>query len=156
MSDVNNFFQMTNANLDKKHQGKDINPLVYSDENPELYIVSDVYSKKIAKVLKQYISNIVGRPVQIAYVYPYPFKAEGKEGTEGIEKFVFKYAIDFSKYIPEGSKILAVGRGLYTLTKSTDIFASAFMILISTGNNFIIQKPNRGYSCRPFLFLLFQ
>jgi len=126
MPDVNNFFQMTNANLDKKHQGKDINPLVYSDEDPELYVVSDVYSKKIAKVLKQYISNVVGRPVRIAYVYPYPFKAEGKEGTEGIEKFVFKYAIDFSKYIPEGSKILAVGRGLYALTKSSEIFPSAF------------------------------
>jgi hypothetical protein len=68
MPDVKSFFQMTNATLDKKHQGKDINPLVYTDEHPELYIVSDVYSKKIAKVIKQYISNVVGRTVQIAYV----------------------------------------------------------------------------------------
>ena len=121
------FFKKINSKipLDKRSQEvKD--PIIYSDPNPEFYILTESISKVQISYIKRLMRATLGREANFQLIYSFIFVPKGKDLTKNVTNFVQKYSVDFKKYIPENSKILCMGRSIYSLTMETSFTASAF------------------------------
>jgi len=136
------FFKKIDTKVpDKKQDFLVEDPIIYSDPSPEIYIVSDFLNKSIqVKVLKKLLSLQYGREVSFCLLYPYRFVPQGNDLTKNITDFVFNFSIDYKKYIPFNSKVLTLGRALYSFTYETSLQPSAFYSY-HIGKTYIFYPP---------------
>jgi DNA polymerase I-like protein with 3'-5' exonuclease and polymerase domains len=136
------FFKKIDTKVpDKKQDFLVEDPIMYSDPSPEIYIVSDFLNKSIqVKVLKKLLSLQYGREVSFCLLYPYRFVPQGNDLTKNITDFVFNFSIDYKKYIPFNSKVLTLGRALYSFTYETSLQPSAFYSY-HIGKTYIFYPP---------------
>jgi DNA polymerase I len=120
------FFKKINTRVPEKNQRQIVEPIIYSDPNPEIIVVSDTYSKAQVSYLKKLLKKEFEREVGIKIIFPYLFNPKGTELTKNIKTFIKSYTIDFTKHIPPHSKILSLGRSLYSFTQESSLQVSAF------------------------------
>lgn len=120
------FFKKVNPNVPKDRQDSIVDPVLYSDQFSELYVVTDVYNKNQANFIKNAIRRVYGDYVPFTLLYCYTFRPSDKDIKKDMSSFVYKYGTDYTKYIPPKSKVLAIGRSIYTFTMETYLTAPAF------------------------------
>lgn len=124
---MSDFFISQKSGLTKEQSKRLVDPVLYSDPNPNLYIiVVKRYSLRNIKTLVRIIKSYVSGNTKVCVLFGLTFLAEEKEIKKNVSDFFDKHTIDLKKYIPENSKILTFGRAIYCITKDTDIQASSF------------------------------
>ena len=123
---MSDFFVVERQGLKKEFQQKQVDPVLYSDSNPEVYFLTDWYF--YGKTLNDFKAIMRNRfpGLQYALLYCFPFRAEEKEMSKEVEKFFIRYSIDPKKYIKPGSKIVAMGRANYCITWETSMSPYCF------------------------------
>lgn len=153
---MSDFFQYTSAVSKKKEEVILVeDPYIHKSENPEVYILSDVFLSKIQigllrKLLKKYASI-----EEVTILYTYDIKASVKDTEKSITKFVIDHAIDFSKYIPPKSKIITLGKALYSITKDTAVQVSAFHDVVWNDTKFYDPTTKSWVFPTAWLFSLY-
>lgn len=105
-------------------------------EHPELFILSDKFlSKEHIGILRKLLRKYAGIE-EVSILYTYDIRTKDKDLEKNITKYVMAHAIDFSKFIPPKSKILTLGRALYSITKDTSIQLSAFYDIVWNDTKF--------------------
>jgi len=125
---MSDFFSFV-PNVEKKYQDRVVkDPILFTDENPELYFVTDVFLKgSLLKTIVRMIRTYLKRDLGIQILYAYDVKAEEKDTKSGLFSFLLEHATDLSKYIPANSKVVTLGRGLYPITMDTDVNYTGFL-----------------------------
>lgn len=138
---MSDFFQYDDT-IKKKTEDliKIQDPYIFRSNNPEVYILSDIFLSKVQigilrKLLKTYASI-----EQVSILYTYDIKATTKDTEASITKFTMDHSIDFSEYIPAKSKIITLGRALYSITKDTSVQVSAFQDIVWNDTKFFDPK----------------
>lgn len=119
MSNIDDFFgEAKSASRDLKDLRKQINPVIHEDPNPELYILLDEpCSSSVAHSIAHVIANCNGsRKVPVKIISVLDVKPTEKETKSGVMDFYFYKSIDLSKHIPEFSKVITMGRALYSIS----------------------------------------
>lgn len=111
----------------KKYK-KYIDPVIKEDEAPDIYILLDrYYSEAYVNVLSNQIKKI--KPgIQFTIIYPFKFKLR-KEDVTKAETYINK-TINLIDYISKKSKIVTIGKTLYTIIKSDILDISGFYDVI--------------------------
>lgn len=130
-----NFFQKQNTRVKESQQSQLLDPMIYSDPDPEFYIITDSYGKNQVPIFKKLFSKIAGREVAFSLIYSFIIKTKEPDLKKGIKNHVIKYGTKFKDYIPPQSKILSVGRGLFSITEETSLNVQGFYAL-----GFVEQK----------------
>lgn len=94
----------------------------------KLYVVIDEYiHEDECYRLKNFIEDTLTEKINLKIIYPFKRLLNPNELEKNIGVTIKKNRIDLSSFIPEGSNILSIGRGIYTLTNgNTDIMVDAF------------------------------
>lgn len=122
------FFKKIDISVPKdKQDDKIVDPFIYRDLNPEIYFVTDSINRRQISFIQNALQKKFGQDSpNFAVLYAFVYAATEKDITSNITSFVSKYTIDYSKYIPENSKIICIGRSIYSFTMETTFNASAF------------------------------
>lgn len=119
------FFQQLDRTVPMDRQDDKVDPVFYTDDDPEIYIVTSSKDRHQERIYKTLLKKGLGRDVRIAVLYCYKMFPTEKD-RKGIMKYVRDYSVDLSRYIPRNSKVVTVGSALYSITRSSDITAEAF------------------------------
>jgi len=124
---MSDFFSYGSSLSKKKDVGAEVeNPFLLESDNPEVYVLTDLkLSKSQIGILRKLLSKYASIE-EVSILYTYDIEADKKEVEKSITKVVIEHAIDFSKHIPPRSKIVTLGRALYSITKDTSIQVPAF------------------------------
>jgi DNA polymerase-1 len=115
------------ASRSKKRSVEKIDPILYSEDNPDFYIIVDRYlTNNQIKNIKNRIKILTNKNVKLCVIYPYIKKMDSLDWEKDVFKTLIYYSRSFETLIPPKSKILAIGRGLQALTKDTSITVEAF------------------------------
>lgn len=125
MKGVSDFFTKGNATIPMNRQQDIHNPVLYADKDPEIYIVTTNKDKAQAGVFKRILHNSFHRDVEIMLLYAFSVIPSRKE-EESLLKFAETFAVDFSKYIPDYSKIVTIGKALNVMTEDSNMTPMAF------------------------------
>lgn len=139
-----NYFKRTNPNIPKDRQDSILDPILYQDENPEVYIVTDSTMKNQAFLLKRILKSVYNREVPITLIYCYTFIPQNKDLKKDLTTFVNKYSTNYEKYIPKNTKVLVLGRSIYTFVKETYLTAEAFYSYRYT-KTYFYHPPTKSY-----------
>ena len=139
MSDLFSF----QSELDVKKVGvvKEINPLLYTNAaTPEVYFLVDspLPKPQIDKLAKFILFTKPGLKFQILSTFS--FQPRQKDLERSIVSFYGHQSIDLSQYIAPWSKIVTVGRSLYSILRSDDLNIEGFYDTIQWHTNFLIQE----------------
>jgi len=124
--DMNNFFKRVNPNIPKDRQTLGLDPILHKEENSKFYIVTSSTDKKQIAFITKVLKVVTGVHVPFTLIYCFVYEPTEKDLKKNITKFVNKYSTNYTKLIPKGSKVLTLGRGIYTFTKEVDLTVSAF------------------------------
>jgi len=141
---MNNYFKKTNPNIPKDRQDQILNPILYQDRDPEVFIVTDSCSSSQPVLMKKILKAVYKREVSITLLYCYTFIPIEKDLKKDITKFVNKYSTNYEDYIPKNTKVLALGRSIYTFTKEIYLTAEAFYSYLYTSTHFY-YPPTGSY-----------
>jgi len=107
------------------------NQVIYEDTNPDFYILIDDYLKKSdLSLFKKLLKKFLKIDPNFKLVYSFKIKYSDKQIKKNILNFVLENGIELTEYIPPNSKVLAIGRSLYTITKDTDIQLASFQEIV--------------------------
>lgn len=122
------FFQKIDSTIPEDKQREKVeDPFLYKDPDPEIYFVTDDYTKKQISYIKQALYKVFKHKIpRFAVLYSFKYRAKDKEITKNITDFVYKYTCDYSKFIPKNSKVICIGRSIYSFSLETSFNASAF------------------------------
>jgi len=129
---MSNFFQAVHKDIDIKRKNSLIDVIQYTNSsNPEIYILLE--EKLNEKILKKFIELIfkeIGQSSSITILSVLPFIPTQKDLAKTVVDFYIKSSIDLLKYIKPFSKIITVGRALYSITKSDALNTKTFYDII--------------------------
>lgn len=108
------------------------NPVVYSDDNPNLYFVTEIpYDvPSVVNNIITFIHSHISGSARICILSALPFKKKREEIRGSITKYYRDSSIDFRKYIPPYSKVIVEGRALYSFTKEKYIAVEDFYDIV--------------------------
>ncbi len=121
------FFKKLNPQVSSgKKEVKEINPILYtSGENPEVYFITNRLDMDY-NAFSHFICETVGRPVSFQILYSFIAEEKKVPIKSNIEKYYLKNSLNFSYYIPSGSKIITIGQTLYAITKNSSLSIEGF------------------------------
>ena len=126
---IDGFWKQKNTNVDKTKQNQIVDdPILYIDEregDPDLYVIVCERDERYIKFITRMIHKVWGSDARICILYGYKIEPKNNDDSS-IGKFTRKYRINLKKYIPEWSKILTFGRGLYCITREAELKPEAF------------------------------
>lgn len=141
--DPSSLFQKANPHAPKGRRTAVFNPVVKDSDNPELVLLVSFYpSQKMIHALEAELGRVYNRYVEFKILYAFDYLISKKDLEKNIEDFCLDHALDFTKYIPKGAKILAYGKTLYALTLNTALQLDAFYD--STFNHTSFYYPPTG------------
>lgn len=122
------FFKKIDSSIPLDKQDEKISdPFIYKDLNPQIYFVTDSLNKRQVSFIQNALQKIFKNEApSFALLYAFTFKTKDKEITKDITSFMYNYTCDYSRYIPEWSKIICIGRAIYSFTWETTFNATAF------------------------------
>lgn len=132
---MSDFFKINDDIDDNKKRNQKIrnivdNPILFSNsDNPELFFLIDEYlSEKQIKWFDNFIKhNIETANLKYQLIYCLKVLPLQTDLKSNIGDFFYEHCIDLKKYIPDWSKVLCIGRSLYSVTYgNTDISVEAF------------------------------
>lgn len=127
--ETNGFWKKRNVNVDIKKQGQIVDdPILYIDEregDPDLYVIVCERNKGYINYILRMIHRIWGIDARVCILYGYKIEPKDRDDSS-IGKFTRKYRINLKDYIPEWSKIITFGRGLYCITQEAELMPDAF------------------------------
>lgn len=136
MSDLFSF-QSNDINAKKFGTNKEVDPLLFSNsDNPQIYfLVEHVLSAKTLLDFKMYLKgNFPGLTYSI--ISSLPFKPTEKDLKKSVTELYGFNCINLSKYIPDWSKVVPIGRALYAITKGDDLCIEGFYDTIQWKTSF--------------------
>jgi len=101
---------------------KDVDPLLYSTLNkPEVYYIVDhpLPQPVLTKLIK--LISMTNKGLEFQIISALPFEPQEKDLEKSIVNLYTNHGTDLKKYIPDWSKVVTIGRGLYSVTKSDDL-----------------------------------
>lgn len=117
------------SELDEKKlkTSKEVNPILYTSEQTSevYYVVDHPLPQPILTKLVKFISSM-DKTTPFTILSALPFEPQAKDLERAIVDLYTRYGTDLKKYIPEWSKVITVGRGLYSVTKSDDLSIEGF------------------------------
>jgi len=152
---VSDLFDFQPSDINEKKFGKNrvIDPILFSNSvKPDIYILLDqIVSGRILHQITLYIaSRFPGTSYRILSVLP--FKPSEKDLKKTITELYGFNSIDLTKFIPDFSKVVTVGRALYAITKSDDLAIDGFYDTLEWKTSFfapeiksqVFPLPNLG------------
>lgn len=125
----------------RKSQIEYCDPVVYDQENPDLYVVLEQVDSAISRTVSTLVTTIrkiVHNPrLRLRIVSAFPFKGSAKGNNFSVS--FRKSGVDLSKYIPPGSKVLAEGKLVAALTEG-DHNVLSFQDFITNASHFYDPK----------------
>lgn len=115
-----------NSNVNIKKYNNSINPIIHNDENYDIVIILD---KKYPKIIIDKFKSIVlssNNNNRVKFLILNCFNFRLSKDPSKIIDFYADSSIDFKKYIHSKSKIITVGRALYSIIKSDDLDIKGF------------------------------
>jgi DNA polymerase I-like protein with 3'-5' exonuclease and polymerase domains len=110
-------------NLDSKTLVKD--PVLFSDPNPELYILTADYLSQ-AQLMPFLTKLRIIRKFRVCVLYVLPIIIEEKDKVGSQEEFFRDTVIDLKKYIKPASRVITLGRALYGALRTSDLLVEGF------------------------------
>jgi len=127
---MSDFFSYRDPSLTIKQNAQSVDPILFKTHpNADIVFVVDEYMSKkdIDDFHRNFIMKNFGRAhVNYHILYCFKYKVTEKEKLKGMEKFYSKNKIKFENYIKPNSKVIPIGRAIYSLTESTDLKAESF------------------------------
>lgn len=122
------FFKKIDISIPKDKQLEKVeNQFLHYEEHPELIFVTDDYNKRQISYIRNALQKVFKQNIpSFALLYSFIYKAKDNEITKNITDFMYKYACDYTKYIPDGSRVICIGRSIYSFTLETSFNAEAF------------------------------
>lgn len=129
MSDF--FLQKRSDATGKLALKKSIDPILFSEPDPDLYVLIAEYLPAdqlglLTKQIKSSLMTLLSRPAALKVVYVLPFLMEAGEISGGQEDFFRDHTLDLSKHVPPRSRVITMGRALYAALQTTDLLVDAF------------------------------
>jgi DNA polymerase-1 len=136
---MNDFFRTIPKNANMKKINNYVDPILMPNENAEVVVLLEepIFCKELT-ALKGFLNSNVKVPYSIISVLPYFFNEN--EDVKAIVKTYTKDAIKIEKYIKPGSKILCMGRAIYTISSSIDIGTETFTDIVFNSSYFYAPK----------------
>ena len=106
------------SGVNLKHISEYENPIMWEDENPNLYIITEtIYSKDHVNELRKFIYDAVGKKIGLKIVSCIPHKANHKQVDRNPNRYHINHGHkDITKYVPPYAKVIAEGRAITYLT----------------------------------------
>lgn len=121
------FFDFQESDLSASQQDRKINPIIFEEVNPEIYIIPDHYLKEDEIWdLKERLQAKCSIEPNLKIIYPFKFKPNQKELAKQVSLFYRQNTIELNKIIPPNSKVVVFGRSINAITYNTDIDVEAF------------------------------
>lgn len=131
------FFQQIDSSIISKKESIVDKNLLYSDENPELYVLTDEYlNSSNVRLLKKLINKSFNSNIHICIIYVFKVETTEDNQKKNLFDFVTNYSIDLTDFIPKNSKIVSLGRSLYSITKDTGFQLSTFQDIVWNDTKF--------------------
>lgn len=116
------------SDLDEKKVSvcKEVNPVLYDSINPSLYVVVDhpLPQPTLSKLIK-FISTSV-KTESFRIISALPFQPREKDLERAIVALYTQHGTNLTKYIPDWSNVVTIGRGIYNILKSDDLSIEGF------------------------------
>lgn len=98
---------------------KGIDPVLWSDPNPELYILTENYrSSKQVNVIRKTIYASIDKKIPLCILSCIPYKEKETRLGRNPKEYYFTHGhSDITKYIPRYSKVVVEGRAINYLTR---------------------------------------
>lgn len=120
------FFQKINGKVPLDKQSQIVNPVMFGDyKDADLYILTSEYNLNHIKYFQKLVTKAWGESCKLCVLFSYVIKPEGTE-EKSVGKFARKYTIELEKYIKPWSKVILVGKAIYSVTQETELDAEAF------------------------------
>lgn len=123
------FFQKLDPNVPRKFQDHVMDsPILYGNpKTSKVVFITDSSNRRQITLIKQAMRRVFGQDSpDFTLLYAFTFNILKKDFDKNMAKYVFDNTINFKEYIEPGTKIISIGRAIYTLTKNTSFNASAF------------------------------
>lgn len=130
------FFLNNSYDFNTKIHEREVCPLLYEDNNVDIYMISDIiFGKKEINYIIDFIHSVDSK-IKIKIIYPFKNIPKDKVLTRQISNYYHDNVINLKNYIPEGSKILTLGRSLYSITFNTDLNVEGFYDIVFNNSYF--------------------
>lgn len=132
------FFNQLDSTIKKENfQNRVENPLLFKrGQNPQITILIDeLIGKDLLNKFTQTIKNRIGE-FDYQILYCVKFKINNKTIEKEIVGTYFDNRIDLQKYIPANSKIITIGRSIYSIAGNKDIDTKTFYDFITNDTYF--------------------
>lgn len=119
------FFQKINSAVPLSKQKQIVETVIQGDpKSSHIYILTSDYERSYLPYLNKVFSKIF-EGESYCILYCYRFRPQGND-DKAIGDFVRKNTIDLAKFINPFSKVITLGRALYSITKETELMPEAF------------------------------
>ncbi len=148
MLDIDFLYEQTNTSIKKKHQKKTVieNPILYSIGIPKITILLDtLLTDNQLWTFNQFIEK-AGLVNNYQILFPLKFKPKDSDCEKQVVDFYTKNKQDLIKYIPQWSKVITLGRSLYSITESDDLIVEGFKDTLLWNTSFFAPE----YKCQIF------
>lgn len=114
-----------------------VNPIVFgnSQSYDVVLLLDEYYPNFIINRLRTWVQQSVDVYVDVMILYPFEYKIK-KSDVKKIVKFYADSAINLEDYIKPYSKVISVGKSLYSITKSDDLDIQGFYDIVFHNNSF--------------------
>ena len=139
---MNDFFIASKLNIDSSRNASLVDPIQYANTTePELYVLLDEgLSPKQITALSSFIHRRLEVTVPLTILSVLPFFPTSKDLAKDVVNFYSKNAIDLSEYIKPNSKIITMGRSIYSITHSDVLNAKSFYDIVFNKQYFYAPK----------------
>jgi DNA polymerase I-like protein with 3'-5' exonuclease and polymerase domains len=143
--------------LSKSAQSKKTSDLMLTDPflkrgTDKLYILTaDEIDPKLFFMISNFIKSTLGFDVDYNLIYSLKFVPSDKELSKGLEDFFLANTVNLAKIIPEGSRIITLGRALLSITYNSDMTPESFYDTVWNRTSFYDNKTKSWvYPVDPF------